>query len=182
MSDYRIFVGAFPEGGLAERIQAVRQRYDPVTARITAPHVTLAGIYWRSGPPNAQNETAAIQRLEQAVPHIAPFEMLLGGVHTFPPAAKPVIYLGVERTSQLLAARQALLKALGPDKHKGFSPHLTLAMRLPAIGAQRMLDDLAGSEWDSQHFVAPIHHLCLMQRGPQDPAWRCIARLPLPAA
>jgi hypothetical protein len=45
MNDYRIFVGAFPEGDLADRIQAVRLQHDARTARITAPHVTLAGTY-----------------------------------------------------------------------------------------------------------------------------------------
>ena len=48
--DYRIFVGAFLEGELANAVQAIRQQYDPVTARITPPHVTSAGTYWRSGP------------------------------------------------------------------------------------------------------------------------------------
>jgi hypothetical protein len=50
VGDSRIFVGAFPAGELAERIQAVRLRHDANTARITAPHVTVAGTYWRSGP------------------------------------------------------------------------------------------------------------------------------------
>jgi hypothetical protein len=54
--DYRIFVGAFPEGEVAERIQAVRSRHDAKTARITAPHVTMAGTYWRRGPATPENE------------------------------------------------------------------------------------------------------------------------------
>lgn len=41
--DYRIFVGAFPEGELAQQIQALSQQFDPVTTRISPPHVTLAG-------------------------------------------------------------------------------------------------------------------------------------------
>jgi 2'-5' RNA ligase len=179
MSDYRIFVGAFPEGDLVQRIQAVRRQYDPVTARIIAPHVTLAGTYWRNGEASAHNESAAIQQLEQIAPQIAPFELVLGGIHTFPPAEKPVIYLGVECTVQLLAARAALLQALGPDKHRTFTPHLTLAMRLPAAKAHQMLDDLARSDWPTRPFTTPIRHICLMQRGPKDPSWRCIARLPL---
>ena len=61
MNDYRIFVGAFPEGDLADRIQAVRLQYDAKTARITAPHVTLAGTYWRSGPPIPENEATTIE-------------------------------------------------------------------------------------------------------------------------
>ncbi len=34
-SSYRIFVGAFVSGRLAETIQTVRLRWDPKTARIT---------------------------------------------------------------------------------------------------------------------------------------------------
>ena len=55
--DYRIFVGVFPTGDLADRVQGLREQSDPVTARITAPHVTLAGTYWHTGPATPQNET-----------------------------------------------------------------------------------------------------------------------------
>jgi 2'-5' RNA ligase len=64
VNDYRIFIGAFPTGELAERIQAVRLQHDAKTARITAPHVTMAGTYWRSGPATPENERDAIARLQ----------------------------------------------------------------------------------------------------------------------
>ena len=59
--DYRIFVGVFPTGDLADRIQGLREQCDPVTARITAPHVTLAGTYWRTGPATPENEPSRIR-------------------------------------------------------------------------------------------------------------------------
>lgn len=177
--DYRIFVGAFPEGDLAQRIQAVRARYDPKTARITALHVTLAGTYWRSGPANPENEAQAIRDLQAAATQIRPFELILGGVHAFPPAANPVIYLGVELTEGFRQARRALLDVLGQDKHHHFMPHLTLAMRLKGSAARTMLSDLQASEWEASRWRAPVEALQLMQRGPDDPAWRTIARLPL---
>ena len=62
--DYRIFIGAFPDGDLADQIQSIRQQYDPQTAVITPPHVTLAGTYWRNGSPTAANEAELIDRLE----------------------------------------------------------------------------------------------------------------------
>ena len=71
---YRIFVGAFPIGDLADQIQVVRERFDPKTARITAPHITLAGTYWRSGPPTPDNEAATIERLSALSAQLAPFE------------------------------------------------------------------------------------------------------------
>lgn len=178
-NDYRIFVGAFPTGEPARRIQALREHYDRRTARITLPHVTLAGTYWRSGPPTPQNEVGTIARLHGLQGTIPPFNLLLGGVRFFPPLSNPVIYLGVEVTSELLAARRILLEALGADKHRQFTPHLTLSMRLGEQAARAMLEELEASEWNQERKPAPIHELCLMQRGPDDPAWRTIYRLPL---
>src|SRR5512139_1213362 len=108
--DYRIFIGAFPEGELAERLQDLRRRYDPKTARITPPHVTVAGTYWRSGPPTVENEAKSIARLQAIRDRVLPFDLVLGGIHTFPPANRPVIYMGVTAIEGLLAARRALLQ------------------------------------------------------------------------
>lgn len=178
-SDYRIFVGAFPQGEIATRIQAVRERLDPKTARITPPHVTLAGTYWRSGPPVPENEAALIGRLQAIQGQIPAFPLLLGEVHTFPPAGRPVIYLGVQSTPQMQAARAALLEVAGTDKHARFVPHLTLAMRLTADQALAVVEELRTSEWHKGLRVAPIGELWLMQRGPDDPAWRRIGSVKL---
>ena len=105
MNDYRIFVGAFLSGELNEEIQAVRQQYDAKTARITPPHVTLAGTYWRGGPATAENEAEAIARLEAIRGEIQPFDLVLGGITSFP---QGVIYLEVAVTEGLLAARAGL--------------------------------------------------------------------------
>jgi 2'-5' RNA ligase len=177
--DYRIFAGAFPTGELSERIQAVRQRYDPVTARITPPHVTLAGTYWRSGPAIPKNEAASIARLEAAAASLAAFELHLEGVFTFPPPEKPVIYMGMAVDEALLSTRRVLLQALGQDKHQKYTPHLTLAMRLTGNTAQQALSELKAGPLDRERFIAPIQEIRLMQRGPADPAWRCIAAVGL---
>lgn len=177
--DYRIFVGAFPQGDLANRIQTLREQYDPVTARITAPHVTLAGTYWRSGPATPANEAATIARLQASQREFHPFALTLGGIATFPPADRPVIYLQVAVTPALLAVRSALLNVLGRDKHRHFTPHLTLAMRLKGIPARQMVEGLQQSEWHTERWSASIDRLALMQRGPDDPAWREIATVAL---
>lgn len=174
--DYRIFVGAFPTGELAERIQALRQRYDAKTARITAPHVTLVGTYWRTGSATPENETEAIARLQDVQNQIQPFELVLGGIRSFLPGTT-VIYLHVEPTDGLLAARRILLQALGQDKHRHFVPHLTLAMRLSRAKTKSLLAQLQQSEWHTEQWSVPIDHLWLMQRGPNDPAWRYIYRI-----
>jgi 2'-5' RNA ligase len=176
--DYRIFVGAFPSGDLAERIQALRAQYDPKTARITDPHVTIIGTYWRNGPATPENETETRARLRDVQSQIRPFELVLGGIHAFPPANR-IIYLGVELTDGLLAARRALLEVIGPDKHRRFTPHLTLTMRLSKTKSQALLAQLQKREWHTGRWAMPISHLWLMQRGPDDPAWRYIQRLDL---
>jgi 2'-5' RNA ligase len=178
MNDYRIFVGAFPEGDLADRVQAVRLRHDARTARITAPHVTLAGTYWRSGPPTPQNEAATIEHLRSIESRLRPFEMKLAGVETFLPD-NPVLYLRVELAPDLLAVRRALLQAIGSDKHRHFTPHLTLTMRLAARQTDDLFKQLRQIDWLRQPCGVPIDHLWLMQRGPGDPVWRYIHRVEL---
>ncbi len=170
-----MFVGAFPAGELAERIQSVRVAYDAKTAVITPPHITLAGTYWRTGAATAVNETALINNLHAQIDgHLPAFQLILGGIRTF---GQRVVYLGVEETPELLAVRQQLLQIAGPDKHRQFTPHLTLAMRLKPDRVRAMVASLQAVEWENGRFNAPISHLQLMQRGPQDPAWRTITRI-----
>lgn len=178
MNDYRIFIGAFPEGDLADRLQAVRLQYDAKTTRITRPHVTMAGTYWRSGSPTPENEAATIERLGSIEGQLQPFEMKIGGVETFLPDT-PVIYLHIEPTPELLAARAALLHVIGQDKQRHFTPHLTLTMRLDQPETEVLLPQLRQTNWHSQRWSVPIDHLWLMQRGPADPAWRYIHRVEL---
>lgn len=174
--DYRIFVGAFPEGELIAELQALRERIDPVTAAITPPHVTLAGTYWRSGAATADNETVLIHRLQQHQKQMAPFTLELGGIRRF---GDRVLYLGVKPTRSLLAARQALLKVIGVDKHRRFTPHLTLAQRLTPTELAAVEAELVQTKWEQERWQLPVTGLHLMQRGPDDPAWRSIAHLEL---
>ncbi len=174
--DYRIFIGAFPDGDLADQIQFIRQQYDPQTAVITPPHVTLAGTYWRNGSPTAANEAELIDRLEGMTGKIKVFNLELGGIRTF---GRRVVYLGVKPTDDLLKVRDTLLRLAGRDKQRRFTPHLTLAMRLDQTDMTAMVAELQTSEWENGRFPAPIHELRLMQRGPDDPAWRSIYTLPL---
>jgi 2'-5' RNA ligase len=174
--DYRIFVGAFPAGSLAEEIQAIRERYDAKTARITPPHVTLAGTYWRLGEAVLGSETAVIDQLQLICGQIRPFSLVLGGIRTF---GWRVAYLGVESTEEIRTVRRTLVQCLSQDKHQAFNAHLTLAMRLKKGEMQNMVAELQKTGWENGRFVAPITHLQLMQRGANDPAWREIGRFAL---
>jgi 2'-5' RNA ligase len=175
--DYRIFVGAFPTGKIAERIQAVRERYDWKTAQITASHVTLAGTYWRSGLATAENEHDLITKMQKISCSSKSFDMILGGINSF---GRRVVYLEVAMTPELTAVRQQLLQLVGPDKHRQrWTPHLTLAMRLKQAQVQQMVRELKEGEWENERFALPIRELALMQRGPTDPAWRCLGQYSL---
>ena len=176
--DYRIFVGAFPEGEQIEQIQALREQFDWKTSQITPPHVTLAGTYWRTGQPNATNEGLLIEKLTALAPYLKPLTLHLGGIYTF---GQRVIYLGVQPTDNMLAIRNSLLSLMGKDKHRQFKPHLTLAMRLEGEPFSAALAELQQTEWENGRFTTPIHELRLMQRGPSDPAWRTIHTIPLTA-
>jgi 2'-5' RNA ligase len=174
--DYRIFAGAFLEGELAAEIQALREALDPVTAAITPLHVTLAGTYWRSGRATAENETVLIHRLQQRRRRLPRFTLELGGIRRF---GNRVLYLGVKPTRGLLAVREGLLKVMGPDKHRRFTPHLTLAQRLEPEELAAAEASLLLTKWEQERWRAPVTQLQLMQRGPDDPAWRTIALLQL---
>ncbi len=176
IGDYRIFVGAFPTGELAERIQQVRETVDFKTSQITAPHVTLAGTYWRNGKPTRAGAQGLINRLESLSDTLNGFDLQLGGIQSF---GARVIYLGVKPTDQILAVRRALLNVIGQDKHRRFKPHLTLAMRLKQPAFDETLAKLRDSEWENGRFTAPITELHLMQRGENDSAWRSIYTIPL---
>ncbi|HAA53930.1 MAG TPA: hypothetical protein DCE42_04210 [Myxococcales bacterium] len=173
--DYRIFIGAFPEGELIDRLQQVREQYDLRTSQITAPHVTIAGTYWRDGAPSAENEANTLAQFAALEGSIPAFDMTLGGIHTF---GKRVVYLGAQADA-MLSIRETLIETLGRDKHKTFSPHLTLAMRLKPDGVRQMVEELRETEWESSRCTVRIETLQYMLRGPEDPAWRCIATLPL---
>ncbi len=154
-------------------------RWDPKTAKITPPHVTLAGTYDRPGLPSPASEAEAITRLGGLHQLVSPFELVMAGVRTFPPVDSPVIYLGIEPSSELLAARQALLGFLGPDNHRRFRPHLTLAMRLQGEPLRKALAYFQSSDWATRRMTFTVDELRMMQRGPGDASWRCVARFPL---
>lgn len=174
--DYRIFIGAFPEGKLAQKIQALREEIDWKTSQITPPHVTLAGTYWRSGPATVANEAELIDRLEGMAGKIPGFDLELGGIRTF---GSRVIYLGVQPTQAITVVRKTLLKLVGADKHRRYTPHLTLAMRLKKPEFAATVAQLKETKWENGRFTVPIRQLHLMQRGPEDPAWRQIYTLRL---
>lgn len=175
--EYRIFVGAFPQGSTGDKLQALRLKYDAKTAHITPPHITLWGTAWRLAPPVPASEKETIARLEQLTQEVEPFLLTLGGIACF---EERVVYLQAEISEEMLQLRHKLIELLGPDKHgEKFTPHLTIAMRLPEEQAQTVLTELQQTDWHTQSIRVPVRSVQLMQRGKLDPHWRSIARVSL---
>ncbi|MGE0431926.1 MAG: 2'-5' RNA ligase family protein [Planctomycetota bacterium] len=175
--DYRIFVGIFPEGDLANEIHALREHHDPQTALKTRPHVTLCGLFWRHGAAVAESEAETITNLQAALRVVPAFELRLGGIDTF---GKDVAYIAAEATDGMLAARAVCREVLGADRD-GFVPHMTIAMRLPKERLLACAGELRTLKWHTDRYVLPVPYLSLMQRSREEPAWRAIAKMPLAA-
>ena len=171
IGDYQLFVGAFPTGELAERIQKIRAEVDGNSIAIVEPHVTLAGTYWRNGKATRAGAKGVIDRLDRLSPKLKPFELDMGGVYTF---GKRVIYLGVRPTEPLLAIRRDLVNTIGADKHRRFRPHLTLALDLEDAAFAAALAELEEGELGNGRFSAPISEIRLMQRAEGEASWRMI--------
>ena len=171
LGDYRLFVGAFPTGELADRIQKIRAEARGGYVTSLEPHVTLAGTYWRNGKATRAGAQGVIDRLDRLSSTLKPFVLDMGGVYTF---GKRVIYLGVRPTEPLLAVRGRLIKVIGEDKHRRFRPHLTLAMNLEAADFAAALADFEAGELANGRFSAPINEIRLMQRAEGESSWRTI--------
>ena len=92
----------------------------------------LVGAFPTGASATPDNELEAIAHLQAIENRLKPFELVIGGVESFLPFNN-VTYLRIERTAGLLAARKVLLDALGPDKERLYTPHLTLTTLAPAV-------------------------------------------------
>ena len=100
----------------------------------------------------------------------------MGGIKTF---GHRTVYLDGAVTPILTAVRHRLRQIMSQDKHRQWTPHLILAMLLNPWEVQQMVEELRAGEWKNDRFTFPIHEFCLMQRGAEDPTWRCIAQYEL---
>lgn len=170
IGDYQLFVGAFPTGELADRLQKIREEIRGKTG-MTLPHVTLAGTYWRNGKATRAGAQGLINRLDQLSPKLKPFDLEMGGIYTF---GKRVIYLGVSPTEPMLKVRRYLINAIGEDKHRRFRPHLTLAKGLDEESFAKVLAELKEGDLENGRFTAPITELRIMQKAEGEASWRMI--------
>ena len=121
---FGVFVIALPED-LRDRIAPVRERFDPRSAALAEPHITVTQALAQ-----APNDIARAD-LGAELAEIGPFEVRVGPAAAFP--SSPVVYLAVEPAEAILALRSAAhrtgLFRTGPPSTQGFVPHVTIRER-----------------------------------------------------
>lgn len=118
---YGVFVIALPES-LRDAVAALRERFDPVSAAVAPPHITV------TQPLAEEPNDIARADLGAQLAEIAPFEVQVGPAAAFPSSS--VVYLAVEPADVILALRSAahrtgLFRTDLPFR-EGFVPHVTI--------------------------------------------------------
>jgi 2'-5' RNA ligase len=118
---YGVFVIALPEP-LRSDVAALRERFDPVSAALAPPHITV------TQPLAAAPNDIARADLGAVIAEIAPFDVHVGPAAAF--AGSSVVYLAVEPADAVLALRSAAhrtgLFRLDMPLSEGFVPHVTV--------------------------------------------------------
>jgi 2'-5' RNA ligase len=125
-----IFVTAELEGGVAARIRAVQQRWDPKLARELPPHVTLIGSSG-VGPIAPETPVAALRAaVEPVVLGTAPLTLSFGSPIRF--IGREIVVLPLSPHGSLRALHEALGHTLRKSGVRAeaarwpFTPHCTL--------------------------------------------------------
>ncbi len=134
-------------GRLMELTQRVRSLH--LDGRIPRPesmHLTLKFL----GQVDRAQITSIQRAVQESARQVAPFDVRIGGLGTFPDLRRPrVLWIGVEECQSLWNLRQELeveLEKLGfPRDSRSFRPHLTL-MRLKSLTKQGELAGFLRSE------------------------------------
>lgn len=138
--------------GIVEQVRAARVPgggRDVRWVRLDGLHLTLRFL----GPTLDDRVTLAREATRAAGREGAPFEVVIGGAGTFPPAGRPrALWLGIRQGGEELAglaaaANRALVAAGWPPEERPFRAHLTLA-RADGVGSApaiaRRLIEVAG--------------------------------------
>ncbi len=163
----RYFLAACLPNHLANQLQPIRRRHSTGSDPLTPPHVTLVRSW--STTPEKQGETMA--RLQAVQPQLRPFDLKLGGIGAFH-SPQRVIYLNVEPTEGLWAARRALLEAIDSNDSRPFRSHLTLAKGLEQDKFETLLAQLNQSKWQTGRWAVQVNQVWLMQRELDEPTWQ----------
>jgi 2'-5' RNA ligase len=105
-------------------------------------HLTLRFI----GDADERRARALAAALERPLP-VAPFDLTVAGVGTFPPRGRPrVIWVGVANGRETIVAIEREIAGrvdaiAGASEERGFTPHLTVARIKDAAGLNRTICD-----------------------------------------
>ena len=130
--------------GLTDRVRSLN-----LNGRIPRPesiHLTLKFL----GQVDREQFTSIQQALHDSARQVAPFDLRIGGLGTFPDLRRPrVLWIGVEECQILWKLKHELeaeLERLGfPRDKRSFRPHLTL-MRLKSAPNREQLAEFLRSE------------------------------------
>jgi 2'-5' RNA ligase len=123
LADFRfgVFVIALPEP-LGARVEALRRRFDPASARIAPPHISV------TQPLAEEPNDIGRADLGALLAEFPPFEIRVGPARAFP--GSTVVYLAVEPGEPVLAMRAAAhatgLFRTDLPYTEGFVPHVTI--------------------------------------------------------
>lgn len=131
----------FPPPGVIERVDALRERYDPVSAAYCRAHVSL------SEPLPRPLDEPLLTELRAALALVEPFEVRYGPLRGFPPY--PGVAYAVHPEEPFRALRDAVhataLFAGSPLARKEIAPHMTVAEFVTVERTEELLRELAGA-------------------------------------
>lgn len=141
-ASFGIFILAELPGDAGEQVRALQQRFDPKLARLTPPHITLAGS---SGVGVIPTDTP-VDRIREALAPIAestaPMALPFGAPHRF--MQTDIVSLPLDPHGPLRALHERIARSGLPFRQARFqfSPHCTLSF-YPTLTAQRERELLA---------------------------------------
>ncbi len=139
MNEYKY--GAFyiyPPTGVIERVDDLRERYDPKSSAICQAHISV------SDPLTGPITDEQIEELIYALSRIPDFEITYGPLRSFPPY--PGVTYTITPEDKFMELRQAIHQTSifkdSPLTRKDRHPHMTIAEFITVEETDRLLQDL----------------------------------------
>jgi len=185
----RLFVAAWLPGAAAGEAAGALERLRAAGADVkwVSPescHVTLRFL----GDVEEERVPGLIEGLREAVEGLAPFEIRLSGVGTFPPRGAPrVVWAGIDRGAEMLArlaarVEKALLARgdLRAPETRPFRAHVTLGRPKGSRGLRRLQDLLGEMSLEGRAHLLEEVRLVESRLSPRGAEYTPVARVPLP--
>ncbi len=141
-ASFGIFILAELPGEAGAQVRALQERFDPKLARLTPPHVTIAGSSGVGTIPTDTPVEAIRAALEPIVADTAPMALKFGLPHRF--MQTEIVSLPLDPHGPLRALHERIARSGLPFRQARFqfSPHCTLSF-YPTLTPQRERELLA---------------------------------------